>query len=60
MLTILQYLALLAAFFVPWTVGEAVKCHKNGDTRKRNFCVIFTAVCVILLVLTVVIAFGVN
>lgn len=60
MLTILQYLALLAAFFVPWTVGGAVKFHKESDARKRNLCLIFTVVCVAILAVTLAIAFGVN
>lgn len=60
MLEILQYLALLAAFFIPWTIGGAVKCHKEGDAKKRNLCVIFTAVCAVVVTLTLVIAFGLN
>ncbi|MBQ4354521.1 MAG: hypothetical protein IJC71_06475 [Clostridia bacterium] len=57
MLTVLQYLALLAAFFLPWTIGGMVKFQKQGDAKKRNLCALFCGVCVLLFVLVLVTAF---
>ena len=57
MLSALSYLALAAAFFLPWTIGGFVKFRKDNDIQKRNLCALFCAVCVLLLAVVVAAAF---
>lgn len=57
MLIVLQYLALAAAFFLPWTIGGIVKFQKDGNTRSRNMCVIALIGCAAVAVLTLTLAF---
>ena len=56
MLRILGYLALIAAFFLPWTVGELVKSVKTHNRRNRLRWTLLCAGCVLILALTVVLA----
>lgn len=60
MLIVLQYLALLAAFFLPWTIGGAAKLHKDGNTRGRNLCVLSAVICAILIESVAVLAFSIT
>ncbi len=58
MLYILQYLAIIAAFGLPFLIGGLVRFTKSGERRKQRFCIVGLAVAVVCLALTLGIAFG--
>lgn len=58
MLYLLQYLAIIAAFGLPFLIGGLVRFTKSGDKRKRTFCIVGLVVAVVCLALTLGIAFG--
>ncbi len=60
MLYVLQYLALIAAFALPWCIGGSVRFHKSGDRKKFMLCIAIGAISAIIITLTVVIAFSIN
>ena len=57
LLRILSYLALIAAFFLPWTVGEIVRSVKAHDRQKLTRWSLICGGCVVFLALTVALAF---
>jgi len=60
MLYILQYLAILAAFALPFTVGGIVHFTKTGERKKQTLCIVILAVSVLILASVLVIAFGAS
>lgn len=58
MLYLLQYLAIFAAFALPFLIGGIVHFTKTGERRKLTFCIVILAVSVLILVSVLVIAFG--
>jgi len=59
MLTLLQYFALISAFFLPWLIGGVVKFQKDGDEKKRNVCILVLIVCASVIGLTAYLAFSI-
>lgn len=57
LLRILSYLALITAFFLPWTVGELVRSVKAHDRRKLTRWSLICGGCVLFLALIVALAF---
>lgn len=60
MLNILQYLSLIAAFIVPWMIGSIVKFAKLGDKKKVTVISVVLAVCILVIVLCVTLAFKLS
>ncbi len=60
MLYLLQYLAIIAAFGLPFLIGGLVRFTKSGEKRKQTFCIVGLAVAVVCLALTLGIAFGAS
>ncbi|MBO5257218.1 MAG: hypothetical protein J6C42_06980 [Clostridia bacterium] len=58
MLYLLQYLAIIAAFALPFLIGGIVRFSKSGERRKMTFCIAFLAVSVVILAASLAIAFG--
>ena len=58
MLTVLQVLTLVSAFFLPWTIGGLVKFQKEGKDRARNLAVIGLILCTVIIALTVWLTFA--
>ncbi len=58
MLYLLQYLAIIAAFGLPFLLGGLVRFTKSGEKRKRMFCIVGLAIAAACLALAVGIAFG--
>lgn len=56
----MQYLAIIAAFMLPWTVGGIVKFARNGDRKRLTIAGVLCAVMVLILAFVVYIAFGIN
>lgn len=57
MLYILQYLAIFAAFALPFLIGGIVRFTKAGERKKRRLCILLLAVAVIILTVVLLIAF---
>ena len=60
MLNVIQYLSIIAAFAIPWLVGTIIKSAKSGDKRKVTICAAICVGCLIIIGLTVWIAFAIN
>ena len=58
MLYILQYLAILAAFGLPFLIGGIVRFTKSGECRKQMFCIAGLAISAVILAVSLGIAFG--
>lgn len=58
MLYLLQYLAIFAAFALPFLIGGIVHFTKTGERKKQTLCIAILAVSVLILAATVTIAFG--
>ena len=58
MLYILQYLAILAAFGLPFLIGGIVRFTKSGERRKQMFCIAGLAISAVILAVSIGIAFG--
>ena len=57
LLRALSYLALIAAFFLPWTVGEIVRSVRAHDRRKLTRWSLICGGIVVFLALIVTLAF---
>ena len=60
MLYLLQYLAILAAFALPFLIGGTVRFLKSGERRKMTFCIAALAVSAVILAAVLAIAFGAS
>lgn len=60
MLEILQYLALIAAFLLPWMVGSTVKFAKAGERKKLTVTSAVLALCVLVIGVCVWLAFAMQ
>ena len=60
MLAILQILTLVAAFFLPWTIGGLVKFTKDGKLKARNLAIIGLVLSCVIIGLTVYLTFGAS
>ena len=60
MLFVLQYLAIFAAFALPFLIGGLVHFTKSGERRKRRFCIVLLAVSVLIITAVLGIAFGAS
>ncbi|MBQ8187549.1 MAG: hypothetical protein IJX93_02680 [Clostridia bacterium] len=60
MLNVLQYAALISAFFLPFAVGFVVQSVKSGDRRKLGIAVAVVAAAVCIIGVTVWLAFGIS
>ena len=58
MLYLLQYLAIFAAFALPFLIGGTVRFRKSGERRKMTFCLAALGISVLILVAALAIAFG--
>lgn len=58
MLYILQYLAIFAAFALPFMIGGIVHFTKSGEKKKRMICILCLAISVIVFAVVISIAFG--
>ena len=58
MLYVLQYLAIFAAFALPFTIGGTVHFTKTGERKKQTLCIVILAVSVLVLAAVVAIAFS--
>ncbi len=58
MLYLLQYLAIIAAFALPFFIGGIVRFRKSGERRKMTFCIVFLAVSAVILAASLAIAFS--
>ena len=54
MLKVLQYLALISAFFLPWTVGGIFRYRRETDKKKLRISLAACAACVAVILLTVI------
>lgn len=57
MLYILQYLAIFAAFALPFMIGGIVRFTKSGESKKRLICILCLAISVIVFAVVISIAF---
>ncbi|MGN1345781.1 MAG: hypothetical protein ACI4V1_03290 [Eubacteriales bacterium] len=57
MLYVLQYLSLLAALSLPFSVGGIVRFTKSGERKKRALCCALLAAAAVILAVTLGIAF---
>lgn len=60
LLRALSYIVLIAAFFLPWTVGEIVRSAKAHDKQKLTRWCLLCGVCVLLIICVVILAFALN
>lgn len=60
MLYVLQYLAVICAFLLPWGVLGSIQAKKDGDAKKLKIYGILAAVSIVVVGATVVLAFGLN
>lgn len=58
MLFALQYLAIFAAFALPFLIGGIVHFTKSGEQRKQRLCIVLLAVSVLIFAAVLAIAFG--
>ena len=57
MLYLLQYLAIFAAFALPFLIGGSLRFAKAGERRKMTFCLTGLAIAAVILTAVIVIAF---
>ena len=60
MLHLLQYAAMICAFFIPFAIGWAVQSARAHDRRKLTIAVSILSAAVVIIALTVWLAFGLN
>ncbi len=58
MLYLLQYLAILAAFGLPFFIGGTVRFRKSGERRKMTFCIAALGISCLILAAVLGISFG--
>ena len=58
MLFALQYLAIFAAFALPFFIGGTVRFRKSGERRKMSFCIAALGISAVILTSVLAIAFG--
>lgn len=58
MLYLLQYLAIMAAFALPFLIGGTLRFRKSGERRKMTFCIAALGISAIILAAVLAIAFG--
>jgi len=58
MLFVLQYLAIFAAFALPFLIGGTVRFRKSGERRKMTFCLAGLGISAVILAASLAIAFG--
>ena len=58
MLFVLQYLAIFAAFALPFLIGGTIRFRNSGERRKMTFCLAALNISVLILVAALAIAFG--
>ena len=60
MLHLMQYAALICAFFLPFAIGWVVQSARAHDRRKLTIAVVSLAVVLAVIAVTVWLAFGLN
>jgi len=60
MLYVLQYLAVIAAFLLPWGVLGSIQAKKDGDQKKLKLYGILAAVSIAVVGATVALGLGLN
>ncbi len=60
MLNLLQYAAMICAFFLPFAIGWVVQSAKSGDRRKLTIAVSALVIAATVIAVTVWLAFGIN
>ena len=60
MLKIVQFLAVAAAFFLPWTVGTMITSFKAANRKKFTRFAIICALDVLFLSVCIALAFALN
>ena len=60
MLKVAQFLAIGAAFFLPWLVGTMISAFKSGDRRKMTRFGIICFADVVFLAACIALAFALN
>lgn len=60
MLYILQYLSIICAFLLPWGILGFIQAKKDGSAKKRKLYGILAAVSVVVIGITVTLAFALN
>ena len=60
MLHLMQYAALICAFFLPFAIGWVVQSVKEHDRRKLTIAVVSLAIVLAVIAVTVWLAFGLN
>lgn len=60
MLYVLQYLAIIAAFALPFLIGGIVRFAKTRERRKLTLCIVILAFAAASLTLSLVISFGAS
>ena len=60
MLHLLQYAALICAFFLPFAIGWMVQSVKSGDRRKMTIAAVSLTAALLIIAVTVWLAFGLN
>ena len=58
MLYLLQYLAIFAAFALPFLIGGTVRFRKSGERREMTFCLAALGISAVILATVLAIAFG--
>ena len=60
MLFALQYLAIFAAFALPFFIGGTVRFRKSGERRKMTFCIAALGISAVIFAAALTIAFGAS
>lgn len=60
MLHLLQYAALICAFFLPFIIGWVVQSIRAHDRRKLTIAVVSLVIVLAIIAVTVWLAFGLN
>ena len=60
MLYLLQYLSIICAFVLPWGILGSYQAKKDGDGRKLKIYGILAAVSIVVVGITVTLAFVLN
>ena len=60
MLNLLQYAALICAFFLPFAIGWVVQAVREHDRRKLTIAVVSLVIALAVIAVTVWLAFVIN
>ncbi|MBE6598368.1 MAG: hypothetical protein E7638_02875 [Ruminococcaceae bacterium] len=60
MLYVLQYLAVICAFLLPWGILGSIHAKKDGDGRKLKIYAVLAVVSIVVVGATVALAFALN